>query len=217
MIEHYKNTKRQHDKYHDYLFFGEGNLTASEKMKADRYKEIFVVWLDKPYLRTTDMIKYIVNNHFVTPSQAYKDLTFVQSMLGDIQNAKKEWVRYQVNEMILRSYKVIDDAKSILYDEDGQKKQGIDSFTLKLAQWEIDRGKAMINAAEALGRANNIDKEEIERPNWDEFFPSNFIPSSDPKLVGWDEEKRPIQEVMTEVRKKYNMLEIEAIDVKIEE
>ena len=86
---------------------------------------------------------------------AYQDIQILKILLGDIKNAGKEWHRHRVISMVMEAFEMA-----------------------KLTQ----DPKAMIMAADKLGKYTRLDKEDAVTMPWDEIIPLPVEPTNDPTL-----------------------------------
>ena len=160
------------------LFESNDNNKPSKKAEFLKklYQDIYAYWLDKSYLPDKKVVQYVIDKYGRSRSQAYSDIATVKVLFGDISTARKEFQRYRVIEMILEAY-----GKA--------KKEG-----------DI---KAMIMAADKLGKYTKLDKDELEELPWDQIVPPSFEPSADPKLIGINDSPEHIEAKKEKLRKKY--------------
>ncbi len=179
------------EKFHNVLFvdFDETQLTLDEKEMLKRYRAIFTLTLENPSMTDTKLRDYLMEQFGVNMATAYRDLGNVRILLGNVQNAGKEWIRYIVNETLK---KAIEDAKSM-------GKNGI---------------KLMIMAADKLGKYNRLDKEDATELPWDEIIPQQIEPTTDPTVLGI----KPLKNKEEEIRRMYEKYreEIEIEDINCE-
>ncbi len=170
------NKRTALDKFHNVMFvdFDESILDQDEKEMLKRYRAVFTLSLENPSLTDTKLRDYLMEEYGITMATAYRDLANVRILLGSVQNAGKEWVRYLVNETLK---KAIEDAKNM-------GKQGI---------------KLMIMAADKLGKYNRLDREDATELPWDEIIPQSIEPTTDPTVLGI----KPLENKPEEIRRIY--------------
>lgn len=177
------------DKFHDIFFadLDEKNLTVDEKKMLCRYRALFTLSLERPSIPDIELRDFLMNEFGIGQTQAYRDIANIRTLLGNVQNAGKEWVRYMVNETMK---KAIEDAKSM-----GAK--GI---------------KLMIMAADKLGKYNRLDKDDSIEIPWEEILPQTIEPTTDPTVLGI----KPLENKEKAIRDMYEKyrdeIEIEDID-----
>lgn len=145
------------DKLQKSLFEDGVRLTEKDAEIRRRYQTVFVVWLENPTWSDKDIVKFMRQNLGTGKSQSYEDLQKIKLMLGNVRNAAKEWQRYRVVEMCMESYKMAKHRGDI---------------------------KAMVMAADKLGKYTKLDKDELEVPPWDKMIPPQFEPTSDVSVLG---------------------------------
>jgi hypothetical protein len=165
------------EKYHAYLFEDreevEKRLSNLELIRFQRIKQTFVHWLEFPELTDKKIRDFLMVEFDLETSQAYRDISVLKQLLGNVRNASKEWHRYTVIEMLKESY--------------------------LLAKEQMDP-KAMAIAADKLGKYNNLDKENPDTPDWSDFEPQNVEIVDDVTIL--DLEKLPKEEEQR-LREKY--------------
>ena len=150
-------------------------LSDKEIVIKTRYQATFVHWLENPQRTDKQMVEYLVQNYDIEKSQAYLDIPRIKLMLGNVQNAAKEWHRYTVLEMLRKSY--------------------------QLAEQQADPN-AMTRAADKIGKYTRLDQVEIEALPWNKMIPPNFEPSSDITIL--DIEADPnLEKNLIRMKKKY--------------
>lgn len=150
------------------------NLTPKEFEIRNRLVKIFTIWHDKPSLTDSQMIQAIRNfkddnGKHIEERQAYRDLHNVKILLGNVQNASKEWHRYTVIEVAKRAIQIAEAKKDPI---------------------------AMIMGADKIGKYTKCDQREDDAAPWEDIIPpsldtTNDIRVLDPKLYDKDiDEKR---------------------------
>lgn len=155
-------------------------LTTKEDEILKRYQHTFAYWHEKPDLRDSQIVEYMMGKFGIEKSQAYRDLPHIKYLLGNVRNASKEWHRYVV----------VETCKEAIQKARADK------------NWI-----AMIMAADKIGKYTMLDKDDQERMPWDEIVPPEFEASPDinilnPKLYSPD-----IEERRKKLRAKYSGVE----------
>jgi hypothetical protein len=183
------------EKLHAYLFAGKEEqieeFNADQQAVVLRYRAIFSKWLAEPMLSDVMMKNYIANTFEVCDNTAWKDVSRIKIIIGNVQNASKEFQRYRATEMILAGYEMASDAHS---------------------QLEVKQAQIMIKAGETLGRIYMLDKNEIDRIPWEDIIPMELEPTTDISVIGRKPMKN-LEEVKQRLRKKYGS----PVDVPYEE
>ena len=173
------------EKLHSYLFCEKdeqaSEFTVDQQAVVLRYRGIFSKWLAEPAISDAMMVKFIMNTFEIGENQAYKDIVRIKIILGNVQNAAKEFQRYRATEMILKGYDIASRAED---------------------QLEIKKAQSMIKAGETLGRIYMLDKNEIDRIPWEDIIPMELEPTTDISVLGRKPMKN-LEEVKQRLRKKY--------------
>lgn len=163
------------------------HLTPAERQQLKRYRACFTESLENPALTDRELRDFLMENHGISQTQAYVDISNVRILLGNVRNAGKEWVRYLVTEELKE---VIKEAKAA-----GPKKL-------------MER----IMALDKLAKYHRLDKEDAVEMPWDEIIPQPTEPTTDPRVIGG----KPLdnkEKVIADLYKKYKgEIEIEDID-----
>lgn len=179
-------------KAHKHLFAGKDELPqVFDKKEQDvviRYRAIFTKWMGEPHLRDIQMINHLTTNYDLSERQAYRDLSNIKSLLGNISNAGKEFQRYRASEMILKGYEFAKEATN---------------------GTEVKQAMAMIRAGEALVRVHKLDKDELDNIPWDDIIPINLEPSTDVSVLSNRKKIDNLEELQAKLRKKYGGAPIE--------
>lgn len=174
-----------------YLFVNlPDDLAQQYRDRIIRIRQAYTWWYEFPMKPELEVRDLIMRNSGVSVTQAYEDIQIIKVLLGDIQNAGKEWHRHRVIHMLEEAY-----------------------------QMAIDKQdpKAMILAADKLGKYTRLDKEDSLELPWGDIIPMPIEPTMDPTVLGL----KPIpnvQGVIAKMMEKYGGEIDEAIiDVSIEE
>ncbi len=160
-------------------------FTPYEMVIKARYANVFSFWIDKPTLSEKAIINYMISELGLKKSQAYSDLHQVKVLLGNVRNATKEWQRYKVIAMIDRAYELAESQKD---------------------------PKAIIMAADKLGKYTQLDKEEVQKLPYDEIVPQNWEITGDVTVMGLE----PIPDLefkQKKMREKYGGMLIEEAEM----
>lgn len=152
-------------------------LTKDEKEIKDRYMLYVTKMLEDPLISDSSMVTYIMEIAGIQKSQAYKDLSNVRSIVGNIKNANKEWYRFMVVEGLKKSYQRAVEAENVI---------------------------AEIMALDKLGKYTKLDKDEEEPMPWDQLIPPDFELSDDVRVLDEKLFDPKIDERREKMRSKYN-------------
>jgi hypothetical protein len=131
-----------------------------------RVQAVFTKKLDHPTIEDKGLVKFICEQFNVQKSTAYADINAVETIFGNIRKANKEFVRLMVTE---KSKQVINiELNRISKDLEANGGTGGSYST-----------KDLTAAINVLARANNLDKEDPDMPNWDEIQPPIIEPTDD--------------------------------------
>lgn len=178
------------DKFRNVLFSDiseNETLLPVERDQLKRYRAAFHLSLENPSMPDTRLRDFLMNEFFISESQAYRDIGNIRILLGNVRNAGKEWIRYLVNETLKKAIEDADDKKYL---------------------------KERIAAAGLLGKYNRLDKEDALEIPWDEILPQDIEPTSDPTVLS--SKVKPLQNKEEEIRKMYEKykgdIELEYVD-----
>lgn len=164
------------DKLPDHIRFSENELVIKK-----RYLTVFTFWLEKPTLSDKKIVQFMVSNLGFSKSQAYRDISKIKILLGNVRNANKEWQRYKLIAMLDKAFELAEARKN---------------------------PDAMIKAAHVLGKYTQLDKEEAQAIPYDEIVPQSFEPTGDISVLGI-EPMKDLKERQRRLREKYGSTKIE--------
>lgn len=171
------NEQTKFDKIQKSFFDDEAlkRLSPKDIEIRTRYQNVFSVWLENPWWSDKEMVRYIRQEFGVAKTQAYQDIQKVKLILGNVNNAAKEWQRYSVIEMIKEAYNLA-------------KKHG-----------DV---KAMVMALDKLGKYTRLDQKEVDEIPWDLIVPPEFE-NTDDVTVLQIHRSADFQEKVKKIRRKY--------------
>jgi hypothetical protein len=167
------------EKIEKYLFKRGDDIIQLDETESGilrRIEDGFTKLLDKPEMGDKELRDYLMKQYGIQRSQAYIDINNIKSLLGNVQNAAKEWHRYTVIKWAKELY------------EKASKNSELD---------------VMAQAINLYGKYTKCDKDEIELPNWDKIIPPEFEPTMDPKSLGIKPIENK-EEYINRLRKKHN-------------
>lgn len=125
--------------------------------RIHRLRGLYAYWLQFPQKFDQDIVQYDMAMFKVGKSQAYDDLHLVRLILGDLQQASKDFMRWKINQDL---------------EQD-----------LKAARRAGDhRSVAAIEKNRILN--NRTDKEDELELEFDKIIPQQFVPVDDPTVLG---------------------------------
>lgn len=154
------------DKVHQHLFSLEtegDNFLPSEQDMLLRYRAVFAKWLSDWHLSDREMVRWLMKDYQIGKIQAYQDIRAVKTLLGNVQQAGKEFQRYRATEMVLRAYGLATTAQT---------------------RQEIFRAEAMIKAAVAMTKIHKLSINEAEPLPFGEIVPASFETTGDVSVLG---------------------------------
>lgn len=125
--------------------------------RIHRLRGLYAYWLQFPQKFDHDIVQYDMAMFKVGKSQAYDDLHLVRLILGNLQQASKDFMRWKINQDL---------------EQD-----------LKAARRAGDhRSVAAIEKNRILN--NRTDKEDELELEFDKIIPQQFVPVDDPSVLG---------------------------------
>ena len=140
-----------------------------------RYEKVFTYWINNPELPERRIVHFLQHECGVAKSVAYEDLRRIKRLLGNVQLASKEFYRHTVIEMCTAAFRMAKAAGDT---------------------------KAMVMAADKLGKYTKLDKDEAEALPWDQLIPPNFEPDPDISILGFTPDEN-IEQKRQRLRDKY--------------
>lgn len=175
------------DRFRDVMFKDakESDLTSREYQQLIRYRDAFTQSLDNPTIRDTELRDYLMSNYNISESQAYRDLTNIRILLGNVRNASKEWIRYMVVEGLKKQYNKADTA---------------------------GKTKDAIAALQALAKYNRLDKDDVDELPFDKVIPVDWETTTDVTVLGVKPIENKEEEIKRIFRKYADDIDIEDIE-----
>lgn len=167
-----------------YLFEDVDKIPDAYRDRIRRVRVGFNYWYEFPTKSRTDVRDVIVGEFKVSTRTAYEDIQIAETLLGNIKNPERAWIRYRVNSMLEEAFALA-------------------------AEQEDPKGMSL--AADKLGKYNQLDKPESDPIPFDEIVPQPFEPSEDPSVLGIKKDPA-IREKKRKMLEKY-MNEIDITDV----
>lgn len=166
------------EKIPEHLRFSEQELEIKK-----RYMTVFTFWLEKPMISDKKIIQFMTVNLGISKVHAWRDLAKIKILLGNVQNANKEWQRFKLIAILDRAFEIAEATKNPM---------------------------AMIKAAQILGKYTQLDKEEAQSIPYDEIVPQNFEPTGDVSVLGIQPMK-DLKDRQKKLREKYGSTPIEEV------
>lgn len=162
----------------------ERNIAVSVCERVKRLRGLYAYWLQFPSKFDKEIVEYDMRMFRIGKAQAYDDLHLVQILLGSLQQASKEFMRWKINRDL---------------EED-----------LKMARHKGDlRAVASIEKNRILN--NRTDKDDEPELEFDKIVPQTFELTDDPTVIGI--QKVPgLRDKIRHLEKKYGNTKIEDAD-----
>lgn len=171
-----------------HLYSEEQEIPEVFREKVKRLRVGYAHWYEFPTKTESDIRDHLMNEFEIARRTAYEDIQIIKILLGDVRNAGKEFIRFQVNAMFDEAY--------------------------EMAKKQKDP-KAMATAAANKAKYNMLHVPDAVELPFDQIVPQPFEPTDDPSVLGLVRDPN-IREKKRKMLEKYNS-EIEIIDVPFEE
>lgn len=122
-----------------------------------RIRNMYTLWLNFPSKREKEIVAELLQQYGIHKSAAYEDVRIIKTLLGDLNQASKEFHRFQFNHMIRNAYDMAERRKDT---------------------------KSMVAAADKYAKYNKLDKEDVLDNPWEIIAVQPFEPTSDPSVIG---------------------------------
>lgn len=169
------------DEYSRYITLNDDELTELKVNpnlfeRIHRLRGLYAYWLQFPNKFENDIVAYDMNMFRVGRAQAYDDIRLVQVLLGSIQSANKEFMRWKINKDL---------------EEDLKAARRAQNYRAVAA---IEKNRILNN------RTDKNDEIELE---FDKIVPQLFEPTDDPSVIGIEKIPR-LRERIKLLNKKYS-------------
>lgn len=160
------------------------NVAASMRERLQRIRGIYAYWLQFPSKFDKEIVDYDVKKFKVGRAQAYDDLHLTQILMGNLQQASKEFMRWKIN-------------------------RDLEDDLIRARSKGDLRAVASIEKARILN--NRTDKDDEPELEFDKIVPQNFELTDDPTVIGI--QKVPgLRDRIRKLEKKYGDTKIEDAD-----
>lgn len=132
-------------------------FSAPQVQRILRVRDMYNYWLQYPSRREKDVVNEIMSRYGLNRTSAYRDISVLKSLLGDLGKVSKDFVRFQFNSMIMETY------------------------TLAKQRGDLS---AMAAAADKYAKYNQLDREDVLDHQWDSIVPQRFELTDDPTVIG---------------------------------
>jgi len=186
-----------YDRIYKHLFDDREKSSLSEKdyEVKQRVQAVFIKKIDNPTITDKEMVNIIMNTFEVSMQTAYNDINGVEMIFGDIRRANKEYIRLMVTETQKLIINIERNRIAQNHKELQQWQNVIDTLSKGLDTTEegekismprrpdIYSTKDLTQAVSVLARANNLDKEDPNLPNWEDVQPPIIEPTDDVTIM----------------------------------
>lgn len=155
-------------------------FSEAEASKLHRFREAFTFWINDPTKTELTIVEYLIKQHNISRTQAYRDMFDIKILLGSVTIARKEWERYRATTMINEGYELA--------------KKAIDKL-------DILRADQMIKAGKAMAPVQKLSVVEPEETDWDKINIPNMEPVYDPKLIDEKFSKKEVDEMTAKLKR----------------
>ena len=132
-------------------------IPAATQQHIIRLRDMYNYWLAFPKKKDREIVEALKTRYGLRNSQAYDDLRLIKNLLGNLQEASKQYHRYRFIEMINETYDL--------------------ARTLKDTH-------SMVAAADKYAKYMQLDKEDDHDARYDLIPVQPFIPTDDPTVIG---------------------------------
>lgn len=132
-------------------------IPATTQQHIIRLRDMYNYWLAFPRKKDREIIAEIKHRYNLQNTQAYEDLRIIKNLLGNLQEASKQYHRYRFLEMITETY--------------------------DLARTQKD-ARSMVAAADKYAKYMQLDKEDEHDARYDLIPIQPFEPTDDPTVIG---------------------------------
>ncbi len=132
-------------------------LPAATVAHIVRLRDVYTYWLQFPSKKEREIVAELKRRGGIGDTQARSDLRLIKTLLGDLQQATKNYHRYRFNVMVMRAYDRAADSGNI---------------------------SDMVKAAAMYAKYNQLDKEDDRDARYDLIQPQRFVFTDDPRVIG---------------------------------
>lgn len=132
-------------------------VATAIRERLQRLRALYAYWLKFPRKTNNEVVEYNIKMFKIGRSQAYDDLRLTQVLLGSMQQASKEFMRWKINQDL--------------------------EHDLILARDKGDM-RAVAAIEKARIQNNRTDKDEEQELEFEKIVPQQFVPTDDPTVIG---------------------------------
>lgn len=132
-------------------------VATAIRERLQRLRALYAYWLKFPSKTNNEVVEYNIKMFKIGRSKAYDDLRLTQVLLGSMQQASKEFMRWKINQDL--------------------------EHDLSLARDKGDM-RAVASIEKARIQNNRTDKDEEQELEFEKIVPQQFVPTDDPTVIG---------------------------------
>ncbi|MDD6553084.1 MAG: hypothetical protein PUF37_05795 [Prevotellaceae bacterium] len=137
-------------------------VTSPTRERLKRLRALYAYWLQFPTKTAKEIVDYNISMFSIGRAQAYDDLHLTELLLGSLQRASKDFMRWKIN-------------RDLEHD-------------LQMARRKGDlRAVAAIEKNRITN--NRTDKEDEQELEFSKIVPQQFLPTDDPSVIGIKKQK----------------------------
>ena len=154
-------------------------LSVAEQEQIAIYETLYSRWMENVHLTDAEMVAFAMKEYGCSRRTAYRYIANTKTALSTVRAAGRNWYRHTVVQMLLKAYALALESQNI---------------------------RAMIAAAEGIGKYTNLDKPDVEAIDWEKLSPQTFEPTADVALLGITEaEQNSLDELRRQLERKYKL------------
>jgi hypothetical protein len=143
--------------YDDVAVMKQSGLTPNQVNVVLRIRDAYTMLRDNPSKKEREIVDHLVTIYGIAKSQAYNDLKVVKILIGNFEQASRDWHLWKFNQR--------------------------NEETRELARkWK--NGNAMARCDHDYAKFNKLDQEEVTEIDWDSIRVQPFTVTSDPSVIG---------------------------------
>jgi len=179
-----------------YLFENPGKedkvISPQMRSRLIRIRAAFVHWTEFPMKGEIEIRNLIMDEFGVSLARAYDDLVIIKMLLGNVQNAGKQWHLYSFIEMTKDAYQIAKDKQD---------------------------ARAMAMLIGNYGKYTQLHIPDQEQIPWHEIIPQLIEPTEDPTVVGLqpdpgvrEKAKKLLEKYSGEISSTIKVVHVEDVD-----
>lgn len=158
---------------------GKALLSVNEQEQVTIYETLYTRWMEDVHLTDAEMVAFAMKEYKCSRRTAYRYIANTKTALSNVRAAGRNWYRHTVVQMLLKAYAMALESRNV---------------------------RAMIAAAEGIGKYTNLDKPDVEAIDWGRLAPQTFEPTADAALLGISEsEQNEFENLRRQLERKYKL------------